>query len=111
PLSNPAASGTIDRVSLAGISDHPGVVAAAESLVTCDRPELANLPAQLLRHTVVVRDLETARTLAARGGGYRFVTLQGEMLEADGTLTVGTHHAEAGILSRKSELRELRATA
>jgi chromosome segregation protein len=30
------------------------------------------------------------------------------LLEPDGTLTVGTHHAEAGILSRKSELRELR---
>src|SRR5262249_34933497 len=40
--------------------------------------------------------------------GYRFITLQGEMLEPDGTLTVGTHHAETGILSRKSELRELR---
>jgi chromosome segregation ATPase len=36
------------------------------------------------------------------------VTLQGELLEPDGSLTVGTHHAEAGILSRKSELRELR---
>ncbi|HEY7424045.1 MAG TPA: AAA family ATPase, partial [Gemmataceae bacterium] len=40
--------------------------------------------------------------------GHRFVTLHGELLEADGTLTVGTHHAETGILSRKSELRELR---
>src|SRR6202035_2096920 len=40
--------------------------------------------------------------------GYRFVTLQGELLEADGTLTVGTYHPEAGLLSRKSELRDLR---
>src|SRR6202043_977140 len=32
-------------------------------------------------------------------------------LEVDGTLTVGTHHAETGILSRKSELRELREQA
>src|SRR5207248_2395176 len=32
----------------------------------------------------------------------------GELLDADGALTVGTHHAEAGILSRKTELRELR---
>jgi chromosome segregation protein len=87
---------------------HPGVVAPAEQLVTCDDPELADLPAQLLGRTLIVRDLAAARTLAAHTSGYRFVTLQGELLEADGTLTVGTHHAEAGILSRKSELRELR---
>ena len=34
--------------------------------------------------------------------------MQGELLEADGTLTVGEHHAGSGILSRKSELRDLR---
>src|SRR5439155_3453377 len=65
-------------------------------------------PAQLLAHTLIVRDLASARAIAAHTSGYRLVTLQGELLEPDGTLTVGTHHAEAGILSRKSELRELR---
>jgi chromosome segregation protein len=55
---------------------------------------------------LIVRDLATARALA--GSGFRLVTLQGELLEPDGTLTVGTHHADAGVLSRKSELRELR---
>src|SRR5262249_15322967 len=40
---------------------------------------------------------------------FRFMTRAGELLEPDGTLTVGRHHAEAGILSRKSELRDLRA--
>ena len=34
--------------------------------------------------------------------------MQGELLEPDGTLTVGTHHAETGILSRRSELLELK---
>jgi chromosome segregation protein len=91
-----------------GLPAHPGVVALAETLVTCDNPELAQLPAQLLGRTLIVRDLESARTVAAFTTGYRFVTLRGELLEPDGTLTVGTHHAEAGILSRKSELRELR---
>ena len=55
-----------------------------------------------------MRDLATARAIAAHTPGFRLVTLQGELLEPDGTLTVGTHHAETGILSRKSELRELR---
>jgi chromosome segregation protein len=95
-------------LSREGTPAHPGVVAPAEAVVSCDNPELADLPAQLLGRTLIVRDLATARAIAAHTTGYRLVTLQGELLEPDGTLTVGTHHAEAGILSRKSELRELR---
>ncbi len=98
-------------LSAEGTPAHPGVVATAEQLVTCDHPELADLPAQLLGRTLIVRDLAVARAIAAHTSGYRLVTLQGELLEPDGTLTVGTHHAEAGILSRKSELRELRLQA
>jgi chromosome segregation protein len=85
-----------------------GVVALAENVVRCDDPRFADLPGRLLGQTLIVRDLATARAIAAIDAGYRCITLQGELLEADGTLTVGTHHAEAGILSRKSELRELR---
>jgi chromosome segregation protein len=95
-------------VSPEGMPAHPGIVAMAETLVTCEQPELGDLPAQLLGRTLLVRDLATARTIATHTSGFRLVTLQGELLEPDGTLTVGTHHAEAGILSRKSELRELR---
>jgi chromosome segregation protein len=91
-----------------GVPAHPGMVALAEQLVTCENPELADLPSQLLGRTLLVRDLDAARAMAAHTSGYRFVTLNGELLEADGTLTVGTHHAATGILSRKSELRELR---
>jgi chromosome segregation protein len=87
---------------------HPGVIALAEQVVECDNQDLADLPRRLLGRTLIVRDLATARAIAAHTVGYRFVTLQGELLEADGTLTIGTHHAETGILSRKSELRELR---
>jgi chromosome segregation protein len=92
----------------AGTPVHPGIIAAAETLVTCDHPELGDLPAQLLGRTLLVRDLPAARAIAALTSGYRLITLQGELLEPDGTLTAGTHHAETGLLSRKSELRELR---
>ncbi len=88
--------------------EHPGLVAPAEQLVSCDHPELGDLPAQLLGRTLIVRDLATARAIAEHAPGFRLVTLAGELLEPDGTLTVGTHHAETGILSRKSELREVR---
>jgi chromosome segregation protein len=92
-------------------SDHPGVITPLASLVTCTHPELINLPIQLLNSTLVVADLRTARELADRLPGHRFVTRQGELLEADGSITVGPHHAESGVLSRKSELRELQRRA
>jgi chromosome segregation protein len=100
--------GMANPVTPGGTPIHPGVIGVAEHLVTCDHPDLADLPTQLLGNTLIVNDVDTARTIAANTTGFRFVTLQGEVLEADGTLTVGTHHAETGILSRKSELRELR---
>src|SRR5207302_1547061 len=80
----------------------------AAQLVSCDHPELADLPARLLGRTLIVRDLATARAIAGHTPGFRLVTLQGELLEPDGTLTIGTHHAESGILSRRSELQEVR---
>ncbi len=90
------------------LDTRPGVIAYAEQLVSCDNPELADLPGQLLGRTLLVRDLAVARAIADLARGYRIVTLQGELLELDGTITVGKHHAESGILSRKSELHGLR---
>jgi chromosome segregation protein len=87
---------------------HPGVIAPAEEVVRCDDPRFPDLPGRLLARTLIVSDLATARVMAGLDAGYRCVTLQGELLDADGTLTVGTHHAEGGILSRRSELLELR---
>jgi chromosome segregation protein len=88
-----------------------GIVALAAQVVRCEDPELEDLPSLLLGKTLIVRDLAAARAAVAHHPGYRCVTLQGELLEADGTLTVGVHHAETGLLSRKSELRELRQQA
>jgi chromosome segregation protein len=89
--------------------EHPGLVAPAEQVVSCDHPELTDLPAQLLGRTLIVHDLAAAQTIAAYAPGFRLVTLDGELLEPDGTLTVGRHHADAGILARKSELDDLQA--
>jgi len=89
------------------VRSDPLVIAPADHLITCTDSELAGLPRQLLGRTLLVGDLAAARVLAARAGGFRFITLQGELLETDGTLTVGKLHVEAGLLSRKSELREL----
>jgi chromosome segregation protein len=70
--------------------------------------ECVGLSGQLLGRTFVVETLTDALDHAVRHPGYRFVTLCGEFCDADGTVTVGPTQADAGILSRKSELRELR---
>lgn len=106
PLPGPAPH----AISRSGLV-HPGLVASAAELVTVDSPELASLPWILLPKALIVRDLDAARAIAILAPDYRLITLQGELLEPDGTLTLGTHHAEVGILSRKSELRELREQA
>jgi chromosome segregation protein len=75
------------------------------TLVDSDLPGLADL---LLGKVLLAKDLATARVLSLAHPDYRVVTLASELLEPDGTLIVGPPQTEAGILSRKSELRELR---
>lgn len=87
--------------------DRPDLVAPAEQVVSCDHPELTDLPAQLLGRTLIVRDLAAAHAIAAHAPGFRLVTLDGELLEPDGTITIGRHHADTGVLARRSELEDL----
>jgi chromosome segregation protein len=87
--------------------DTAGVVSAAD-LVAVERPDLAALPRHLLGHVAVVPDLVAARQWAKTHPRHRFVTRAGEVLDPDGTLTIGPVGGGAGILSRKSELRDLR---
>ena len=94
-----------EDVDLSGDVD---VIFRADQLVSasCQHPKLA---AKLLDRTWVVTDLDAANRLAVTEGvGHRFVTLQGELIDPDGTLYAGTVRGEASVLSRKSELRRLK---
>lgn len=85
-----------------------GVVGRADGLA---RPpqSMPGLASHLLADTWVVETLADALRLhAATTGQCRFVTLQGELIESDGTLFAGTVRNESALLSRKSELRRLR---
>ena len=110
PVRPPVPAALPDQVS-AVLAELDGTGVRAADLVRCEAPELAGLPEQLLAGTVVVPDLATAHATAAQFPGVRFITRQGELLDVNGTLTVGAYHAGAGLLSRKSELRELREQA
>ncbi len=89
------------------LSPYPEAVGWAMDYVRADesvRPAIAHL----LARTVVVRTLEGAADLA-RGplAGYRFVTLSGDVLEADGSIAIGPPGPETSLISRRSELRSV----
>ncbi len=87
--------------------DYPSL----DQWVRCLEPACADLSQQLLGNTLLVPDLATARQVHREFPQFRCITPQGERLDNDGSLTVGRPHTEAGLLSRKSELRELRQEA
>ena len=63
---------------------------------------------RILGRTLVVRSLGDA-VAAAKSvpAGFRFVTLAGEVLEADGTIRFGAARRATGVITRRSELAEL----
>jgi len=63
---------------------------------------------KLLGKTIVVDSLDTAIEPAEKiGEGYKFVTLKGEFLSADGAIRLGPLGKTTGLISRKSRLRQL----
>ena len=98
----------LDPATLPELSQEPGVVMRADALVASTKG-VVGLAAAVLADTWIVQSMEVAVRLATgRGAGLRFVTLQGELLEANGTLIVGPIRSETSLLSRKSELRRLK---
>ncbi|HEX4056480.1 MAG TPA: chromosome segregation protein SMC [Tepidisphaeraceae bacterium] len=83
---------------------HPHRIRLAVDLVRFE-PGDAAIAAHLLGRTVVVDDLSIARDLLESGPrGFRYVTTNGEILEANGVLRAGPLTAAMGLLSRRSEL-------
>ena len=74
-------------------------------------PWLAPALWRLLGRTLVARTLDDAAAAARRlPSGLRFVTLSGEVIEADGRVRMG-RTGSGGVISRRSELTELQAEA
>ncbi len=93
-----------ETVSLEG---QPGVLGRSDRFVETEARFLP-LAQRLLGRTWFVEKLSHALHLAASAGrGLTFVTLAGDLLEADGTLVVGPRNASSGLISRRSQLRAL----
>lgn len=90
---------------------HRGVIGRADRLIETP-PEVAPLLHRVLGDTWFVDDLSTALSLQeGPGAGRRFVTRAGQILEADGAIVAGPRQAAVGLISRRSELRDLRQRA
>ena len=86
---------------------HPEFLGRAVDYVRFD-PLLGPIAWHLLGRTIVVNDLDSALSLADQAPrGYRFVTVQGQLLEPDGLLRLGPISGTSGVMLRHSELREL----
>ncbi|HUW82118.1 MAG TPA: chromosome segregation protein SMC [Phycisphaerae bacterium] len=67
-----------------------------------------HLARHLLGKTVVVDSMADALRLSETlPVGYRFITLDGQTVEPDGRVGLGSLGAQAGLITRRSELREL----
>ncbi len=88
-------------------SNQPGVVCNVASLVRFPK-ECEHLARHLLGKTLLVETLDDALGLSeSTPPGYRFITREGQVLEPDGRVSVGPPGSRAGLISRKSQLRDV----
>jgi len=104
PLSSIKASPRRDE----GIMSEKGFIGYGADCVSFD-PKYKGVMEYLLGRTVIVRDLSDAVRLSKTAAfGFRFVTLEGEIINAAGAITGGAYrNRTANLLERKSEVGRL----
>lgn len=92
-----------------GLERFEGFVGIAGQLCSC-KPEYNGILSSLLGRIVVAEDLNCAVKIA-KAYSYRFkiVTLDGQVVNAGGSLTGGSLARKSGLLSRVSEIESLKA--
>ncbi len=92
------------KFSEKGLDDCYGFIGVASDICNC-KPEYNNILSSLLGRIVVADDLNSA-TVIAKKYGYRFkiVTIDGQVVNAGGSLTGGSLGKKSGLLSRASEI-------
>ena len=91
-----------------GLDDCYGFVGVAAQLCSCDA-KFNNILGSLLGKIVIAEDLNSAAAIAKKYA-YRFkvVTLDGQVVNAGGSLTGGSLARSTGVLSRASEIAQLK---
>lgn len=91
-----------------GLERFDGFVGVAEKLCSCKK-EYSEILSSLLGRIVVTEDLDCAVKIA-KAYSYRFkiVTLDGQVVNAGGSITGGSLARKSGLLSRVSEIESLK---
>ena len=91
-----------------GLVDCYGFVGVASELCSCEE-KYNNILGSLLGKIVIAEDLNSATSIAKKYS-YRFkvVTLDGQVVNAGGSLTGGSLNRNTGLLSRASEIEQLK---
>ena len=90
-----------------GLENCRGFVGIASELVTA-QPQYKGIVENLLGRTVIVQDIDAAISMAGKyHNRFKIVTLDGQVMNAGGSMTGGSVNKEAGILSRANELEKL----
>jgi len=94
-----------------GLDGCIGFVAMADGLLKYDE-KYGEIMRSLLARTAVAEDMDSAIAMAKKYG-YRFrvVTLDGQVINAGGSMTGGSRANNTGILSRQNEIEKLREAA
>ena len=92
-----------------GVENCRGYVGVASDLVKSDGA-YRGIVENLLGRTVIVQDIDAAIAMANKyHNRFKIVTLDGQVMNAGGSMTGGSVNKEAGILSRANELEKLTA--
>ena len=92
-----------------GLESCRGFVGIASMLVA-SQPQYRGIVENLLGRTVIAQDMDAAIAMANKyKNRFRIVTLDGQVMNAGGSMTGGSVNKEAGILSRANELEKLTA--
>ncbi len=92
-----------------GLESCRGFVGIASQLVQCDI-QYRQIVENLLGRTVIVTDMDAAILMSQKyRNRFKIVTLDGQVMNAGGSMTGGSTNHDAGILSRANELARLNA--
>jgi chromosome segregation protein len=90
------------------IKDKKGLVGIASNLVACDN-RYKNILESLLGRILIAKDLDCAVSMAKKNGyRFRIVTLDGQVVNAGGSMTGGSLNKNTGVLSRANEIKRLK---
>ncbi|MEK4485148.1 chromosome segregation protein SMC [Psychrobacillus sp. FSL H8-0484] len=97
----------LNEHTLASINQHPSFVNTADKLVNySDGYQI--IVENLLGNIIIAKDLKGANEMASRlQYKYRFVTLDGDVVNAGGSLTGGSVKQQSSLFTRKVELEQL----